>query len=74
MATHPSLNTKVNQALEAGGLHYEPGSVRVRHLLDLIYTDIGEEAIPGQGRPVAGRAVRIAPYYGCQVVRPTDRF
>jgi heterodisulfide reductase subunit B len=73
MAENRELGEKVNQALAAGGLHHQPGRVRVRHLLDLIYTDIGETAVRDKvARPLRG--VRVAPYYGCQVVRPFTDF
>jgi heterodisulfide reductase subunit B2 len=73
MAEHPHVKCQVNEALAAGGLHYEPGRVRVRHLLDLIYTDVGEEAIRAKiKQPLTG--LRVAPYYGCQVVRPMNGF
>jgi len=49
------------------------GRVHVRHLLDVIYTDVGEAAIREKvKRPLAG--LRVASYYGCQVVRPLDGF
>ena len=55
--------------MAAGGLAYTPGSVQVRHILDVIYEDIGETAIRDKVvRPLTG--LRVAPYYGCQVVRP----
>jgi len=73
MAEDEELGDKVNQALAAGGLKYQPGRVQVRHLLDLICTDIGEEAIRDKVvRPLEG--LRVAPYYGCQVVRPYGDF
>ncbi len=73
MGQHPELNRKVNECLAAGGLCYQPGRVKVRHILDLIVNDIGERAIRDKVvRPLAG--IRVAPYYGCQVVRPTDGF
>ena len=73
MSEHPEMNRKVNQCLAAGGLNYQPGRVKVRHILDLIVSDIGEPAIRDKVvRPLSG--IRIAPYYGCQVVRPTDGF
>lgn len=73
MAEHPDMNAKINQALAAGGLSYKPGRVKVRHLLDVIYTDIGEAAIRDKVvRPLTG--LRIAPYYGCQIVRPYNGF
>jgi len=71
MAENPQINAKVNEALSAGNLRYQPGRVRVRHLLDVIYSDIGETAVRDKVvRPLSG--LRVAPYYGCQVVRPAD--
>jgi heterodisulfide reductase subunit B2 len=73
MSEHPDMNRKINQALAAGGLSYKPGTVKVRHLLDVIYTDVGEEAIKAKvKKPLKG--LRVAPYYGCQVVRPFGDF
>lgn len=69
MAENPELNAKVNQALAAGGLHYDPGSVKVRHLLDVIYNDVGLDKIKEKVvRPLKG--LRIAAYYGCMILRP----
>jgi heterodisulfide reductase subunit B2 len=69
MCEHADMNDKINQALAAGGLNYKAGRVRVRHILDVIHTDIGETAIRDKVvKPLTG--LRIAPYYGCQVVRP----
>src|SRR5664279_1860937 len=69
MTEHPDMNKQINECLGAGGLKYKPGSVRVRHILDVIYSDIGETAVRDKVvKPLAG--LRIAPYYGCQVVRP----
>ena len=69
MSEHADMSEKINQALAAGGLKYKPGRVRVRHILDVIHTDIGETAIRDKVvKPLTG--LRIAPYYGCQVVRP----
>ncbi len=73
MAENAEMRCKINQALAAGGLSYDPGTVRVRHLLDLLYTDIGEaELLKKATQSLAG--LRIAPYYGCQVVRPIEGF
>lgn len=73
MSEHAGMSSKVNQALAAGGLSYKPGSVQVRHLLDVIYTDVGEEKIRAAvTQPLKG--LRVAPYYGCQVVRPYAGF
>jgi len=73
MVEHPDLNAKVNEALAAGGLSYPAGRVRVRHLLDVIHSDVGEAAIREKVlRPLTH--LRVAPYYGCQVVRPFGDF
>jgi heterodisulfide reductase subunit B len=69
MKERPSLGTKVNLALEAGGLHYTPGTLKIRHLLDVIVHDIGLDVVEKQVvRPLAG--LRVAPYLGCMVPRP----
>jgi heterodisulfide reductase subunit B len=71
MVEHPRMNAHINEALAAGGLKYEAGRVRVRHLLDVIVSDIGEAAVRDKVvRSLAG--LRVAPYYGCQWVRPMD--
>ncbi len=69
MQERPVLGEKVNQALAAGGLHYTPGSLDVRHLLDVIINDIGLDVIRSKVvRPLKG--LRVAPYLGCMVPRP----
>lgn len=69
MATSPDLAEKINLALEAGGLNYIPGTVRVRHLLDIFVNDVGLDQITNKvTKPLSG--LRIAPYYGCVAVRP----
>jgi len=69
MGERPTLGAKVNEALQAGGLHYDPGSLEIRHLLDVIVRDIGLEAVKAKVvRPLKG--LRVAPYLGCMVPRP----
>ncbi len=69
MGIAPKLNEQVNRALAAGGLHYEPGELRVRHLLDIVVEDVGYEAVAEKvTQPLKG--LRVAPYYGCLIVRP----
>jgi heterodisulfide reductase subunit B len=63
------LAGKVNEALAAGGLHYDPGSIRTRHLLHIMTEDVGLDAITARvTRPLTG--LRVAAYYGCLIVRP----
>lgn len=72
MRDSPALAAQINEALAAGGLHYEPGSVRVRHLLDILVNDVGFEAVADRVvKPLYD--LRIAPYYGCLVVRPVRK-
>jgi len=63
-----ALADKVKQALAAGGLTYN-GTVNVRHLLDFFVNVVGLEKIKkAVTNPLTG--YRVAPYYGCQIVRP----
>jgi len=69
---YPRFKAKVDEALAAGGLEYH-GTVKVRHLLDVITSDIDSDAIAARvKRPLSG--LKVAPYYGCQVVRPVFGF
>jgi heterodisulfide reductase subunit B len=69
MDKYPAVRERTNAALAAGNLHYEPGSLHVRHLLDVVVEDVGYEALQTRVvRPLDG--LRVAPYYGCLIVRP----
>jgi heterodisulfide reductase subunit B len=62
------LLEQINEVLGVEGLSYR-GGVRSRHLLDVLATDVGAEKIREQVKqPLSG--VRVAPYYGCQALRP----
>ncbi len=69
---YPQFKARVNEALAAGGLEYH-GTVKVRHMLDVFTTDVGYDAIESRvGKPLS--ELKVAPYYGCQVVRPNFGF
>ena len=69
---YPKVKAQVDEALAAGGLRYN-GTVRVRHLLDVFVNDIGYDAITAKVKKnLAG--LKVAAYYGCQVVRPKFGF
>jgi heterodisulfide reductase subunit B len=69
MQERPSLGVKVNEALAAGGLQYRPGTLDVRHLIDILVYDVGVDAIRSKvTRPLHG--LRVAPYMGCMLPRP----
>jgi heterodisulfide reductase subunit B len=64
----PSFREKVDEALAAGNLTYS-GGVKVRHLAEVLYTDITPEVIASKvTKPLKG--LKVAAYYGCQLVRP----
>jgi heterodisulfide reductase subunit B len=63
-----TLLGKINEALAEEGLHFD-GKPRVRHLLDVLVSDFGAQAV----RPLVKHelsGLRVAPYYGCQALRP----
>jgi heterodisulfide reductase subunit B len=69
----PILRRRVGQLLDAVDLGYEPGSVRVLHLLEVILMNGGLEHLKDLVvNPLTG--LRVAPYYGCQIVRPRVEF
>ena len=69
MDERPKLGTMVNEALAAGGLSYTPGSLQIRHLLDVIVYDVGLKAVE-QNVVQPLTSLRLAPYLGCMVPRP----
>ncbi len=63
-----ALLGRINAALAEEDLHYS-GGVRARHLLDVLAHDIGAERVKSVvERSLSGLVV--APYYGCQALRP----
>lgn len=68
----PRMREQVDAALAEAGLHYGLG-VQVRHPLDVIVNDVGVEAVARRAqRRLDG--LKLAPYYGCQIVRPGPAF
>ena len=64
----PDLAEHVNFALEEDGLHFN-GNVNIKHLIEVFANDISTEEIQSKvSHPLKG--IRVAPYYGCQIVRP----
>lgn len=67
-----ALLEKINEVLDAVGLQFH-GSIRVRHLLDIVARDIDPETLCSRlKKPLDG--LSIAPYYGCQCLRPFPVF
>jgi len=73
MQDHPEIGRKVNSALKAGGLSYRPGTIWIRHILDVFINDIGLQYIRDRVRKPLSQLC-IAPYYGCMLVRPQCSF
>ena len=69
---YPEIRGKADDALAAGGLEYHE-TVRVRHLLDVFTNDIGYDEIASRVKRELG-GLKVAPYYGCQVLRPGPGF
>jgi heterodisulfide reductase subunit B len=64
----PDLAEHINYALEADNLHVN-GTMKVRHLIEVFIEDVGLEEIEKKvTHPLKG--LRVAPYYGCQLLRP----
>ncbi len=68
----PEMHKDVNEALTEGGLSYK-GKTKVRHPVDILMNDVGIETIlHNSKRSLNG--LKVAPYYGCQIVRPEKGF
>ena len=72
MREYPHMRGVVDRALNAAGLKCS-SDMPVRHPLDVLLNDVGVEAIKQKvKRPLKG--LNVAPYYGCQIVRPYATF
>jgi heterodisulfide reductase subunit B len=66
---NPVVRDQLNGALAADGMHYTPGSIAVRHLLEVLIEDIGLDEVERHVvRPLHG--LRVASYLGCLTTRP----
>ncbi len=66
--TQPELQKTINQVLMQNNLTLDI-NITVRHLLDVLVNDVGPDQLAGHvTRPLTG--LTIAPYYGCQCLRP----
>ena len=66
------LHGRVNEVLAASGLIYG-GNVKVRHLLDVLLNDVGAKIVEQKVTDDL-KGMKIAPYYGCQILRPYPVF
>jgi len=68
----PQVRSRVSSVLAAADLAYDPGSVRVLHLLEAFLENDVLERLREVPNPLKG--LKVAPYYGCQIVRPAVDF
>ncbi len=72
VARDPDLRKTLGKILAEEGLSLS-GRIKVRHLLDVLSVDFGAEALRVLVKTPLG-GLRIAPYYGCQCLRPYPVF
>jgi heterodisulfide reductase subunit B2 len=69
---YEEVREQTTRALKAAELDYN-GTVKVRHPLDILINDFGVEKLAKFVKnPLKG--LKVASYYGCQVVRPFETF
>jgi len=69
---YPDIRTVVERSLTAIGLTYSD-KVQVRHPLEVLLHEVGLPAIAAKVK-VPLKDLKVAPYYGCQIVRPYATF
>ncbi len=68
MKEDAALSEKINAALEIDNLQLS-GNLKVHHLIDVFVDEVGTEEIKDKVvNPLT--ELKIAPYYGCQIIRP----
>ncbi len=67
-----ALRNQMNEILKEGDLTFK-GTVNVRHIMDVLYNDIGIDKIQAKvKKPLNG--LKVAGYVGCQSVRPYGEY
>ncbi|HKZ94155.1 MAG TPA: CoB--CoM heterodisulfide reductase iron-sulfur subunit B family protein [Candidatus Bathyarchaeia archaeon] len=66
---YTDMKDRVDKVINDAGLKYA-GDVKVRHYMDILANDVGFDRIR-QNVTVPLKGLKIAPYYGCLIVRPT---
>ena len=70
MNADPEYLVRINSYLAEEGLEYK-GTAEPKHLLWILIEDYGlEKLLQLVTRPLGG--IRLAPFYGCYIVRPTE--
>jgi heterodisulfide reductase subunit B len=66
----PELRKKVNKILKEAGVDEYEGNVNVRHFVELLYKDVGVEAIRAKAKE--GKGMKAAVHYGCHFLKPSN--
>lgn len=69
LKTEPGLLERMNQVLARDGITYR-GTVQVKHLLWIVVREVGLHRL-GQQVRIPMSDFRIAPFYGCYILRPS---
>jgi heterodisulfide reductase subunit B len=69
MKENAPLREEMNAVLSKEGLKYE-GDIEVKHLLSVLFHDVGTEAI-SEKVTMPYESLRIATHYGCHALRPS---
>jgi len=64
------LRKKVNKILKEAGVDEYQGTVNVRHFVELLYKDVGVEAV--RARAKTGKGLKAAVHYGCHFLKPSN--
>ena len=64
------LRKKINKILKEAGVDEYQGTVNVRHFVELLYKDVGVEAIRAKARQ--GKGMKAAVHYGCHFLKPSN--
>jgi heterodisulfide reductase subunit B len=72
MVWDPEAGDQINEALAAAGLSYTK-PVEIRHPLDILVNDVKLDKVIDRAK-FSLSGLKIAPYYGCQLVRPVFHF
>jgi heterodisulfide reductase subunit B len=68
MKHDPKVNAEVNKVLAETGRNFD-GSVKVKHLMEVLYMDIGIQKLKSMVKNKLG--LKVAVHYGCHILKPS---
>ena len=66
----PEMRKKVNKILKEAGVDEYQGNMNVRHFVELLYKDVGVEAVRAKAK--SGKGMKAAVHYGCHFLKPSN--